>query len=154
MPDVFISYASMDEKLAHYAHEYLTAQGLEVFMAGISLLPGQRWSEEIRTKLQTSPWVIVLASKAAGRSPFVQQEFGMALSSGKTIVPVVWDQDPRELPGWMGRFQVLDLRGRLLQDVGPRLDAIAERIHEQKQQGVLIIAALVTALLVLGARKG
>jgi hypothetical protein len=161
VPDVFISYSSADLELARFAHEHLKKQGLESFMAEISLQPGQRWSEAILSNLRASDWVILLASQKACASPYVQQEFGVALGStigaiggaSKTIVPVIWDMEPSKLPGWMSHFQALDLRKNLLTGIGPSLDEIARRIHAKKQQGALVVGALVAGLILLAASE-
>lgn len=161
MPDVFISYSTTDLELARLAHEHLRKQGLDSFMAEISLQPGQHWSEAILSNLRASDWVILLASQKACASPYVQQEFGVALASAigavggasKTIVPVVWDMEPSELPGWMSRFQAIDLRKNLLTGIGPSLDAIAQRIHAKKQQGALVVGALVVGLILLASSE-
>jgi TIR domain len=161
MPDVFISYSSADVALARFAYDHLKKLEVETFMAEISLQPGQRWSEAILSNLRASDWVILLASEKACASPYVQQEFGVALGStigaiggaSKTIVPVVWDMDPSKLPGWMSSFQAIDLRKNLLTGIGPNLDAIAARIHAKKQQGALVVGALVAGLILLAASE-
>ena len=70
----------------------------------MSLQPGQDWHATIRANLQQSRWVFVLASRAACKSIFVQQEIGGAILGDKTIVPVVWDMPPSELPGWLSLY--------------------------------------------------
>ncbi len=159
VPDVFISYTGADAQLARHVHEYLKKLGLDVFMAEVSLQPGQQWSQVIWSSLRASDWVLVLASKRACASPYVQQEFGIAVGSGiggsgKTIVPVVWDMDPSNLPGWMSRFQAIDLRANLLGGISESLDRIAQRIHAKKQQSALVLAGLVAGLVILAAREG
>ena len=47
MTDVFISYSVKDEELAQFVRSHLTAQGLTVFLASISLVPGERWTPKI-----------------------------------------------------------------------------------------------------------
>lgn len=158
MPDVFISYSTADAKLGRYARDHLKNQGLEVFMAEMSLLPGQQWAEAIWSNLRASDWVLMLASKKACASPYVQQEFGIALGSvvgggSKTIVPVVWDMDPAKLPGWMSRFQAIDLRANLVDGISKSLDEIAARIHARKQQGAIVVGVLVAGLLLLAASE-
>ena len=39
MPDVFISYSSHDEEFAQFLHRHLAAEGLDVFLASVSLAP-------------------------------------------------------------------------------------------------------------------
>lgn len=65
MPDCFISYSSTDEGLARFVDANLRAQSLDVFLASVSLQPGERWSEVIWANLRASPWVVFLASQAA-----------------------------------------------------------------------------------------
>ncbi|MCC6653065.1 MAG: toll/interleukin-1 receptor domain-containing protein [Candidatus Eisenbacteria bacterium] len=159
MADVFISYSSADAELARYAHEHLTKQGVDVFTAELSLQPGQPWSEAILSNLRSSDWVIVLASEKACASPYVQQEFGIALGSvlgggGKQIVPVVWDMEPAKLPGWMSRFQAVDLRKDLLAEIGQCLDKIAARIVSKRQQGALVLTVLLAGVVLLAASEG
>lgn len=150
MPDCFISYSSHDERLAYLVHEELARHGISSFLASASLQPGQRWSPTILQNLRVSPWVLVLASRAAATSAFVNQETGAALSdSSKTLVPIVWDMGPTELPGWLGRFQALDLRNSSIADLQRRVAVIAGRIKDQKKKGWLILGALVGGMLLL-----
>lgn len=99
MADVFISYSSSDEGFARFLHRHLTGEGLTVFLASVSLAPGQRWPQEILNALGSSTWVLFLASRAACASPWVQQELGAAVVTQKKLVPIVWDMPPSQLPG-------------------------------------------------------
>ena len=106
MPDCFISYSIQDHKFATLLQRELRLLGISAFVASASLQPGERWSEGIMTKLQASNWVLVLCSGAACTSAFVNQEVGGALATSKHLVPIVWDINPSELPGWLSQFQV------------------------------------------------
>jgi sulfatase modifying factor 1 len=105
MPDCFISYVSQDQQLADFIRKHLLAQRLEVFMAPVSIQPGEQWSDVIKQNLLSSSWVIFLASRVACSSPYVQQELGMALGTSKRLVPVVWEIPPSQLPGWTTNFK-------------------------------------------------
>jgi len=70
-----------------------------VFIASVSLKPGDDWGKEIRRNLLKSRCVIFLASMRACESSFVQQELGMALGASKKVIPIVWDIAPSDLPG-------------------------------------------------------
>ncbi len=152
MPDCFISYSSVDEELARFVEAHLRAQGLDVFLASVSLQPGQRWSEVIWASLRTSKWVVFLASRAACQSAYAQQELGAALVSEKQIVPIVWDLAPSELPGWMKERQALDLRGGSWDDLAAAVYRIADIIKADKQRGALLAGAIVFGLLWLASR--
>lgn len=94
MPDCFISYSSADERLSRFVEAHLRAQQVNVFIASVSLQPGENWSQVIWNNLKASPWVIFLASRSACGSAYVQQELGAALAGEKKIVPIVWDLAP------------------------------------------------------------
>ncbi|MEW6667630.1 MAG: toll/interleukin-1 receptor domain-containing protein [Thermodesulfobacteriota bacterium] len=152
MPDCFISYSHEDEELAKKISETIRGQGLEPFMASMSLRPGQEWSQTIRRNLRNSKWVFVLASPAACQSPFVQQEVGGAIFGEKRIVPVIWNMPPSHLPGWLSRYQALDVRGATLDVLQEKVIRIADEIRAKKAQGLLLLGCLLLALAVFGGK--
>jgi hypothetical protein len=147
LPDCFISYTQSDDWFARLVHAELTRHGLDVFLAPISIRPGERWSPAVWSNLQASPWVILLASRASSASAHVQQECGAAMMAGKTIIPVVWEISPAELPGWLNTRQALDLRGATVGQIAERLAAIARPIQTDKAVGRLIGLGLIYAFL-------
>jgi hypothetical protein len=153
MPDCVISYSTQDQRLADFIHAELSRHAIEPFMASVSLQPGQHWSAEILNNLRTSNWVILLASRAACSSPFVNQEVGGALLTSKRLVPIVWDMSPTELPGWANQVQAIDLRGSTLLELQNHVGAIAARIKQEKAQGLLILGAIVLGLFAVGNGK-
>ena len=150
MADCFISFSSHDAKLADFVSKELASHGVSVFMASASLEPGQHWTNEILDNLRNSNWVIVMASKAACNSAYVNQEIGGALISSKNLIPIVWDMNPQELPGWLQDFQALDIRDSTVLELKQQIGAIADRIKQKKAVGWLIVGALVLALFTLG----
>jgi hypothetical protein len=149
MPDCFISHSSHDQQLASFIHQELLRHGVTAFLASASLQPGQHWSAEILGNLRNSNWVIVLASRAACASAFVNQEVGGALLASKHLVPIVWDMPPAQLPGWVNQVQAIDLRGSTPVDLQQQVGAIAARIRQEKAQGLLILGAVLFGLFVL-----
>jgi hypothetical protein len=152
MADIFISYSTADERVARFLHQHLTGEGMQVFLASVSLQPGQRWTLEILNALRNSSWMLFLASRAACASPWVQQELGAALITQKKLVPIVWDMPPSELPGWVQHYQALNLAGASMEDVKTQMTAIANKIKSDKAQGFLVVGLLVAALLALGSK--
>lgn len=149
MPEAFISYSSQDEKLAQFVHKHLSSEGLSVFLASISLKQGDHWPKKIMENLRLSSWVILLASRAACQSQFVQQELGGALYGSKKIIPIVWDMPPSELPGWTRDYQAINLAGATMESLSQIITDIAKDIKAKKNNGLLIIGAIVLALLFL-----
>lgn len=147
MPDCFISFTQADLRFAQAVYGELKQHGLDVFLAPISVRPGGWWSPTVLDNLRASPWVILLASRASCSSAYVQQECGAAIIAGKKIVPVVWDMSPAALPGWLDRYQALDLRGATIQQLAMRIAEIARSIHSDKAVGNLIGIGLIFAAL-------
>lgn len=151
MPDCFISYSSQDAAFAAAVHRDMTTHGVSTFMAAISLRPGDRWSERIHEALRDSDWVVLLASRAACASPYVQQEVGRAVDGTKKLIPVVWDMAPADLPGWANQHQAVDIRGATPEQIQARIIAIARQISQDKAKGMLIAASLLAGLFVWGS---
>lgn len=149
MPDCFITYSSSDDELATYVAQYLRWRGLDVFMARLSLQPGDMWTSEVQNALRNSPWVVFLASRKACTSTYVQQEVGGAVFGQKALVPVIWDMQPSELPGWVKNYQALDLRGLTASGVAQQVERIAEAIHASKRKGALIAGGIIAGLILL-----
>lgn len=150
MADVFISHAANDLPLAEFLHRHLTEEGLSVYLASVSMPPGEVWMPHIMNNLRRSTWVLCLASRAACVSPWVLQEMGAAVSSNKKLVPIIWDQPPESLPGWMKQYQAVNLAGNGQDEALAAIGRIAGAIKAEKQKGQLILGLVVAGLLVFG----
>lgn len=146
MTDIFISYSNQDKSLAQFIQKHLTNEGIEAFLASVSLKPGQNWHDEVFKALKTSSWVFFLASRSACESPWVQQELGAALYGQKKLVPIIWDMDPDNLPGWVKSYQVLNISGARMDDVKKQITAISNRIKSDKMQGLVLAGLLLAGL--------
>jgi TIR domain-containing protein len=153
MSDAFISYSTQDEELATFVYTELQRHGVTAFMASASLQPGQCWSNEILNNLRSSNWVILLASRAAAASTFVNQEVGGALLASKHLVPIVWDMSPSDLPGWARNIQAIDLRDSTVVDLQNQVATIAVRIKQEEAQGLFIVGAIILGLFALAKSK-
>lgn len=149
MPDCFISYSSQDAALANFVHLELTRYGVNAFMASASLQPGQHWAPEILSNLRSANWVVLLASRAAVASAFVNQEIGGALIDSKVLIPIIWDISPNELPGWARNVQPIDLRESML-GLPNQVANIANRINQKKTNDLIILAGIVGLGIFLG----
>ena len=110
MPGAFISYSSKDEEIAKNLHRVLEKAGIDTFMAAVSIEPGKNWSEAIFENISKATWIFFLATRNSCESQAVQQELGASLATDKTIIPLLVDVNPEELPGWVDRYQAIDLR--------------------------------------------
>lgn len=146
MPDVFISYSVKDEELAQHVHKHLIAEGLNTFLASISLRPGEHWTPQILEALRNSEWVFLLASKNALASPYVQQEIGGAVYGKKKLVPIMWDIQPKDLPRWIGDYQGLMLSGTSMEEIKQKVAQLASNVKASKIKGQLVVGVLILAL--------
>jgi len=128
-------------------HKHLSAEGVNTFLASVSIQSGKEWSPEILNNLKTSNWVFFLASQIACKSPFVQQELGGALLTDKKIVPIVWDMPPSQLPGWISKYQALNLSGVTIDQAKERVSNIAAKIKSDKAVGGLVVAAMIGGII-------
>lgn len=150
MADIFISHAHDDANVAQAFYKHLAAAGLRVFLDVASLTPGAQWSQKLRQELKTSHTVLVLASQKAMHSAMVNQKLGGAAINGKKIIPVVWDMDPAHLPGWLGEYQALDLRGNNAQQIRSRAESLVQQLAREKQQRQVITAVAIFGLAAIG----
>lgn len=149
MADIFISYSSADELLARFVFDHLKTERIEAYMASASLQPGQRWTEAVFAELRQAKWVVFLASRAACQSAYVQQELGAALIQEKNVLPIVWDMPPSEVPGWVKQHHVLNLAGRTDDDLKSEVSALAERVRQDKRNGLFVVGAIALGLMAL-----
>lgn len=150
MTDVFISHAQADLPLAEYLHRHLTQEGLSVYLASVSMAPGERWKQSILDNLRSSTWIICLASRAACESHWVMQEMGVAIGANKKLVPFVWDIPPDALPGWMQQYQAVNLSGASQGDAKAAIVRVADAIKSEKQKGLAILGLLIAGLIAFG----
>jgi len=85
---------------------------------------------------------VLLASRAACQSAFVQQELGGAVYGGKRIIPIVWDMPSSDLPGWAAQYQAVDLRGATPQTLSAKINGLAKDIKADKNTGLLVAGAV------------
>ncbi|QKQ25768.1 TIR domain-containing protein [Candidatus Reidiella endopervernicosa] len=57
MSSAFISYSTKDEELAKKLYSLTSMAGIEMFLAGISIEPGSKWTDVIFEKLDKADWV-------------------------------------------------------------------------------------------------
>lgn len=153
MPDCFISYSTKDQRLADFVYSELSRQGLSVFMASVSLSPGENWTESILANLKSSSWVILLASRAACQSAYVMQESGMAMITEKVLIPIVWDINPSELPGWINRKHAIDLKNATIEQIQIHISQVAQMVKQDKLKANLIAGAVILGLFFVATRS-
>lgn len=152
MSSAFISYSTKDEALAQKLYSLISMAGIETFLASISIDPGSNWTDVIFEKLEKADWVFFLATKSACESQAVQQEIGASLIQKKTIIPVLIDITPEQLPGWVGNHQAISLKDSP-EVLHATIERIAEKIKVDKFWAGIIVGILLAALVFLIAKS-
>lgn len=150
MPDVFISFSDRDLAAARVVQQQLLDRGTSVFLSTNSLEPGADWSEKVKQAIQQANLVLVLASRAGLASTWVQQEIGIAIGARRKIIPIIWDMPAGDLPGWLSRYQALNLAGRTPAQVRQEFAQISKQIELEKFLAISALGALIAAVVKLG----
>lgn len=87
LPDIFLSYSSRQMDTAYLLRNALRDQGMRCWMAPDSIPAGSSYQEEIPNALGNAALVALLLTPEAEQSRWVQKEIGMAVGSGRVIVP-------------------------------------------------------------------
>ncbi len=103
---VFISYSSKEkilgEKFKYNLEKYC---GYETFIAHTDIPASSLWEEEILSNINSSHFFLPLISKDFRKSPFTDQETGIAICLGKKIIPV--NLDGTNPYGFIQKYQAL-----------------------------------------------
>ena len=92
----FISYSRKDETFAQKLYNDLSAAGVRPWLDRYDIPPGATWDDEIQHGLNVVSHVLVLVSQASIDSENVHAEWNYALSTGKTVIPVILEKLPTE----------------------------------------------------------
>ncbi|SRR5713101_37442 len=115
--DIFISYASNDRLLAQNTMRQLHRKGLLEneyieHLEGVEK-PGEAkyLREKIKERILRSDLVVLIWSKDAAKSPWVQYEVGMAKALERPILIAWADKSAPELPTEIKENQIVRLEG-------------------------------------------
>ena len=104
---VFLSYHSNARKTASRVRGFLSAFGMDVFLAHEDLEASVEWQKEILKKLRKCDVFIPLLTKSFHSSLWTDQETGIAVAREKMIIPLKFSIVPY---GFIGKFQALKAR--------------------------------------------
>jgi len=107
-PKIFISHAWEDKELVRQLEKVLRAAGAEVWVDHAELRGGQNLPKRISNALEWCNTLLLIWSKAAADSRWVELEWTNALSLGKVIVPC--RRDRIALPAIMANTLFLDFK--------------------------------------------
>jgi hypothetical protein len=134
MPNLFISYARQDTDSARSLVKALREKNIVGWLDNADIASGEAVSSAVRDALKRSSVVIVLLSKNALQSQWVQFEIGAAEALEKKIIPIILSSDVSqdELPDILRHRSWIDGRDRPLEDVARDVKRAVEPFQEQQ----------------------
>lgn len=87
VPKVFLSHSHVDKRIARRLVRRLTAHGIRVWLDERELRVGAALASSIRSQIDDSDTLLVIASPASTDSHWVGLELDFARERGKTVIP-------------------------------------------------------------------
>jgi len=105
--NAFLSYRTVDKKLAGQIKGELEKHGIRVFLAHDDIEPSFEWKEKILLELNQCDIFLPLLTDSFRGSEYTDQEAGIAFAGEKVILPLKVTQNPH---GFIERFQALTVK--------------------------------------------
>jgi hypothetical protein len=103
--DLFLSYAAADTATASELRADLERQNVKCFMAEKDIAVAAEWQDAIRNALLGANRILILITPRSLNRPWVFMEIGAAWALGKTLIPVLIQVNPTDLPDPIRRYQ-------------------------------------------------
>jgi hypothetical protein len=108
MLKVFISFSGTDQALVGYLEAVTDAvAGVEIHRFDHDPQPGAQLADKVKAAIRMAHVVVVLLTRTARGSAWVQQEIGIAEQAGKLVVPIV--EKGVDAPGILEGRECLEL---------------------------------------------
>lgn len=134
--DVFISYSTKNTEYANTVCERLEENGIECWIAPRNIKTGTNFAKEIMDGLNTAKIVVLIFSKFAQESEYVNNEIDTAFSKNKHIVSLkVDDSFPHDqMQFFLKNTQWLDASPTALEEGDITLESCYEQLVDDVQR--------------------
>ncbi len=143
---VFLAHRASprDSPLVTAIHDGLTEQGVECFVAENYREPGRLITEKIEDAILNCDVVIVLWTKEAAASAFVNQEVGFAKARRKLVIPFV--EAGVKLEAFLHGTDLIEFGRDTIEKAINTLDEFVNGLKLGKEQKQLILGICVAVL--------
>lgn len=141
--NIFISYSTNDsDKIQSLVNQISTIQGVKIFFAERSIMPGSLVNETIIKQIKNSDIFLVFYSESAIKSNYVQQEIGVAKSNNKIIIPILLDSN--KPTGMLEGVNYLNFHdpSKQLTEINRLYNFIVRNVQSKKQRQALTVLGL------------
>jgi hypothetical protein len=135
-PNVFMSYSRREVPFVNNLVDDLEDNGYEVWLDYRSLIPGTPWAGQIDKGIADSEVIVLVVSKAAMASEYVELEWKNVLKLGKRVILVIFEAV--DLPEELECFEWVDFRGKYedgLEELMRQLDQPEDEDHPAPKTG-------------------
>jgi len=108
MPTVFLSYSRSNLEEARRIEQLLTGHGITVWRDQERLQVGRRWPKALGEAIAASDVLLLLWSRSAAESEFIELEWCTALALKKLVLPCLLDDAP--IPQSLAAVEAVQLR--------------------------------------------
>jgi TIR domain len=105
---LFVSYSREDEAIVKPVVQLLRVTDSKVFLDVDSIVPGDRWQEELENSLSRADKICVFWCLHSAESEWVEREWRYAHQKNKRIIPLLLDSTP--LKPELSEYQYIDFR--------------------------------------------
>jgi len=145
--NVFVSYSTKDIPEVDKLREALQFPDVQCFVSQYAVKPGAPLAPTIKTSILACDLFILLWSKNAAASEWVQQEIGIAHASQKFILPFVLEPG-LSLPGFIKDLRYVAAHQDFQQSLSDLRETVLKNsLTKQSQQSMAALA--IGALLIL-----
>ena len=106
----FLSYSRINKDFAVKLAKELKSEGFHIWLDQLDIPPGARWDVEVEKALKESEIFMIIITPASAKSENVLDEIGLAIDSGKRILPVLLET--ADLPLRLRRLQYVDFTSK------------------------------------------
>ena len=97
MPDIFISHSSDDNDLTRFLSDRVAEAGFDVWVDFDGIVSGDRWVQKIQQAVEDCGAMVVIMSRAAQRSEWVEREALFAMELKKPLYVALIEDMPKPL---------------------------------------------------------
>ena len=135
-PSVFMSYSRREVPFVNNLVDDLENNDYDIWLDYRSMIPGTPWAEQINKGIEDSEVIILVVSKAAMASEYVELEWKNVLKLDKRVILVIFEAV--DLPEDLECFEWVDFREKYedgLEELMRQLDQPEQEDHPAPETG-------------------
>ena len=137
---IFVSYSFKDtQNLEEFLNEIEKGTGVRFILAEKEFLPANEGGipEKVSMLFDKCDAVMIVISKAAYKSNWVQQEIGYAIKTKKPVIPLLEDTKGKKQLGFLSDKDTVVYKGfKRIDEVLEKLVMIIKDLIQRKRQGI------------------